>query len=75
MWGVCLGIGENVVPPLLMPPDALVTGVLHSSVAMRPTGTTVVTSKSESRFSIESFENITLITKYKALSKCAASHM
>jgi hypothetical protein len=70
-----LGIGENVVPPLsIMSPDALVAGVLHSSVAMQPTGT-VVTSKSESRFSIESFENITLITKYKALSKCAASHM
>lgn len=46
-----------------MPPGAVVTGVLHSSVAIRPAGT-VVTSKSESGFSIESIENITLITKY-----------
>ena len=56
-----------------MPTDALMMGVLHSSVAIRPTGT-VVTSKSESRFSIESIENITLITKYYALTKSAASH-
>jgi hypothetical protein len=46
-----------------MPPDAVVKGVLHSSVAMRTIGT-VVTSKSESGFSIASIENITLITKY-----------
>ena len=35
MWGVCLGIGKNVVPPLLHVPHAVVTGVLYSSVGIR----------------------------------------
>ena len=66
--------GEDVVPPLLCAPWCCVVGVFQSSVAINHTGN-VAKSKSKSVLSIKLIESIMLITKYKALTKSAASHI